>query len=82
MLEAALSKKAEDEFSRLSKNDQKKVFKKLKSLQEEPLLGKMLVGKLAGLRSLRAWPYRIIYEFQKPGRVIVYKILHSQEVYK
>ena len=82
MPEVILSKKAEDEFSHLPKNDQKKVFKKLKSLQADPSLGKMLVGKLSGLRSLRAWPYRIIYEFQKPKRVIVHKILHRKEAYK
>lgn len=78
-----LSKNAEKDFSLLPKNEQKKIFKKLKGLKRDPFLGKMLTGQLKGLWSCRAWPYRIIYEFQQSKKLIViHKILHRQEAYK
>lgn len=82
MPELILSRKAEKELSDLTKKDRERVIKKLRLLREGPLSGKPLLGKLAGFRSLRVWPYRIIYEFEKPRRVAVHKILHRQEVYK
>lgn len=75
-----LSKKAENDFSKLPKTERKKIIKKLKSL-EKTLGGKPLIGKLKGLWSLRAWPYRIIFELKK-SQVIVHRILHRKNVYK
>lgn len=77
-----LSKNAEREFARLPKNDKQKIIRKLDLLQNEPSSGKPLAGQLRGLFSLRAWPYRIIYEPQKPKKVIVHHILHRQKAYK
>jgi addiction module RelE/StbE family toxin len=82
MSKVILSRKAESDLDNLPKKDQKKVVKKIRSLEEEPFLGKQLVGKLKGLRSLRTWPYRIIYEFQKPSRVIILKIIHRKDAYR
>lgn len=77
-----LSKKAESDFARLPNTEKKKIMKKLAILGTEPLDGKPLQGELAGLYSLRAWPYRIIYQFQKPDKVIVHYISHRQGAYK
>jgi len=77
-----LSKNAEKEFAHLSNKDKKKIVKKLNTLQNESLAGKLLAGKLRGLFSLRAWPYRIIYELRKPNKVIVHHLLHRQKAYK
>lgn len=82
MLTVILSKNAEIDFARLSKTEKKKVVKKIRLLQEEPFAGKLLGGELKGWRSLRVWPYRIIYEFWHSEKVVIYRIVHRQKVYK
>lgn len=58
----------------------KKILQKLNQLMFDPLAGKTLRGELEGLRSLRAWPYRIVYELGKE-KIIIYSIAHRQSVY-
>ncbi len=78
-----LSKDAQKQYEHLPRVDQIKVRKKLLLLEEEPTAGKKLTGELGGIRSLRAWPYRIIYEINKlKKRVEILKIAHRQGVYK
>ena len=77
-----LSKEAEKDFAKLPKKDRKKVIKKLKILQGKPSSGKTLSEKLKSLWSLRAWPYRIIYNFKKTSKIAVHRILHRQRAYK
>lgn len=77
-----LSKEAQKNYDRLPKSSQTKIKKKLTVLQQNPLLGKKLGGELEGDRSLRAWPYRIIYSIDKKQDLIsVSNILHRQGVY-
>ena len=83
MTKLVLSKTSEKEFAKLPKVEKGKVFKKLKSIQSSPLLGKPLTGELKSYYSIRAWPYRIIYEFVKSDEtIVVHKIQHRQGVYK
>jgi mRNA-degrading endonuclease RelE of RelBE toxin-antitoxin system len=83
MSSVILSKIAEKEFGCLPKREQKKVFKKISLLEKDPFAGKPLSGKLKGLSSLRVWPYRIIYEFdRKKKTVFIYQIVHRQKAYK
>ncbi|PIU03693.1 hypothetical protein COT44_01850 [Candidatus Shapirobacteria bacterium CG08_land_8_20_14_0_20_39_18] len=83
MPELILSKNAEDNFCRIPKSEQKKINTKLHLLRENPLSDKPLTGELQGLWSLRAWPYRILYEFkQKEKVIIIHRILHRQGAYK
>ncbi len=78
-----LSKSAEKEFAQLTNKEKKKIFRKFKALQKNPFLGKLLGGKLKGLWSCRAWPYRIIYEFRSSNKlIIVHKVTHRQKAYK
>lgn len=78
-----MSGAAEKEYEHLSKSAQTKIRKKLLSLQEEPYAGKKLTGELSGIRTVRAWPYRILYEVNvQEGRVEVHKIVHRQRAYK
>ena len=58
----------------------KKIIKKLELLSQNPHSGKTLRGELVGLRSLRAWPYRIIYEIQN-RTIIIFSIVHRQSAY-
>ena len=81
-MDVILSKKAKRQYDHLPVIEQKKVKKKLQSLEIEPLAGKKLSGELADDRSLRAWPYRIIYSINKDAnQVEISAILHRQGVY-
>ena len=78
-----LSKDASKQYQRLPKVDQTKVYKKLTILQQHPYEGKKLAGELEKIRSLRAWPYRILYEInEKKKTIAVHKIAHIQGAYK
>lgn len=78
-----LSKYASKQYKRLPKQEQIKIYKKLTILQHDPYEGKKLTGELTGIRSLRAWPYRILYEInEKKETIEIHKIAHRQGVYK
>lgn len=68
------------QLTKLPRNEKKKIIKKLELLAENPLAGKGLKGELEGLRSLRAWPYRIIYEI-KDRSLIILSVTHRQSAY-
>lgn len=52
-------------------------------IQENPLSGKKLEGELDSQRSVRVWPYRILYYINQKQRIIyITSILHRKEVYK
>jgi mRNA-degrading endonuclease RelE of RelBE toxin-antitoxin system len=77
-----LSREAEKDYTDLPKSEQKKIDKKLLYLSKDPFIGKLLGGKLKGCYSLRAWPYRIIYQIIKKSLyVAVIRILHRQGAY-
>lgn len=81
-MEVVLSKNATKQYDKIDKSDRTKIHKKLKFLESQPNAGKKLTGELNDLRSLRAWPYRIIYEINvKLNRVEVHKIAHRQNAY-
>lgn len=81
-MRVVLSDDATKQYKRLPKSARTKVKKKLSFLKENPYAGKKLVGEFAGLYSLRAWPYRILYEVNDwEQRVEVHKIKHRQGAY-
>lgn len=82
-MEINLTSKAQKEFSRLPPPTQKKIEKKLLFLETNPFLGKQLGGELALQRSVKAWPYRIIYWIDKKGgKTWILSITHRQGAYK
>ncbi len=82
-MQAILSKDAQKQYERLEKPEQTKVRKKLMLLEQDPTVGKKLTGELSGIRSLRAWPYRILYEInEQKQRVEIHKIAHRQGSYR
>lgn len=82
-MQVILSRDAKKQYDRLSPKERKKVKKKLISLETNPYSGKKLAGELAIYRSLRAWPYRIIYFINEiHQRIEVSDIEHRQGVYK
>ncbi|OGD62018.1 hypothetical protein A2160_00435 [Candidatus Beckwithbacteria bacterium RBG_13_42_9] len=69
------------QLKKISLNEKKKIIRKLENLLEDPLAGKPLKGELEGLKSLRAWPYRIIYQLNKKS-IVIFSISHRQSAYK
>lgn len=69
------------QLKKIPKIEVKKINSKIEKLALNPKTGKSLKGEFSGLYSLRAWPYRIIYEITTTS-IIIYSIAHRQEVYK
>jgi mRNA-degrading endonuclease RelE of RelBE toxin-antitoxin system len=72
-----LSDRANKQLKKLPKSYRTKVDRKVLALANNPFLGKKLEDDLAGLRSYRAWPYRVIYKIEGK-KVIIISILHRQ----
>lgn len=68
------------QLKKLPLSEKKKIIKKLELLSQNPYAGKLLKGELGGLRSLRAWPYRIVYETSGES-LVIFSIAHRQSVY-
>lgn len=82
-MEVIITPKALKQYTQIPKPDQLKIRKKLLLLNQHPYEGKKLSGDLVGLRSLRAWPYRIIYLVdEKLSKLYVATIAHRQGVYE
>lgn len=70
-------------LSKIPTPDLKKIKKKLEALKLDPLSGKNLKGEFKGLKSLRAWPLRIIYIFESRSDIIkVIAVEYRGQVYK
>lgn len=82
MYKIELTKEAEEDFSKLDNESQIRISKKIKELSSNPNLGKPLRAHLAGLRSVRAGKYRVIYQVRKSFLLIyIIKIGHRKNVY-
>ncbi len=84
-MKVLLTSDVEKQFLKLPKPERTKVERKLKLLAENPHAGKKLAGDYANQRSLRAWPYRIIYTVSSTSKqevITVIAILHRQGAYK
>ena len=79
-MNVVLAKVAQKQYKKLPKSEQAKIRKKLEALTQNPYSGKKLEGALAERRSIRAWPYRIIYSINNNDKIVeVSEILHRQE---
>ncbi len=82
-MQAIITPKALKQYNHLPKAEQIKIKKKLLILDQNPYEGKKLSGEYAELRSLKVWPYRIIYYIDNEKReMFVVTIAHRQGVYK
>lgn len=83
MLKVIVTPEAVKQFKHLPISEQAKIKKKLLSLENNPLAGKKLSGELSQLRSLKVWPYRVIYYIdQNKQNIFITSILHRQGAYK
>jgi addiction module RelE/StbE family toxin len=82
-MEVIVTPKALKQYNHLPKTEQAKIKKKLLLLEKNAQEGKKLSGEYAELRSLRVWPYRIVYYIDNKGKkIFVVTIAHRQGVYK
>ena len=79
-MKVIITPKALKQYQHLPSPEQTKIKKKLMTLENDPNAGKKLSGELAELRSLRAWPYRVIYYTEKDN-IFVISIIHRQGAY-
>jgi mRNA-degrading endonuclease RelE of RelBE toxin-antitoxin system len=77
-----LTKTTQKELSAFSKQDYKKIIKRIENLYNSPYLGKKLKGELSEFYSYCAWPYRIIYQINKElHQIIILAVSHRQSSY-
>lgn len=78
-----ITPKAVKQYKHIPKPEQAKIKKKLVLLEHNPQEGKKLSGQYTELRSLKVWPYRIIYYIDTvQKKLFVVTIAHRQGVYK
>ncbi|MBP7785674.1 type II toxin-antitoxin system RelE/ParE family toxin [Patescibacteria group bacterium] len=77
-----LTPSALKQYNLLPENFKLRVRNKLLYLENNPYEGKKLSGRLSEIRSLRVWPYRILYYIdKKSNKIFVVTIAHRQGVY-
>ncbi len=82
-MQVIVTPKALKQYNNLPKTEQAKIKKKLLVLEQNSQEGKKLSGEYAELRSLRAWPYRIIYYINNAQKkIFIVTIAHRQRVYE
>lgn len=83
MYQVALPKRVAKQQNKIPREYLAKIDKLLDQLRSDPLLGKPLSGEFKGQYSVRAWPYRIIYQiFKREHLILITSIQHRQGVYK
>jgi mRNA-degrading endonuclease RelE of RelBE toxin-antitoxin system len=76
-------KQAAKEFAHIEPKYQGRIRSAIARLATDPVSGKALQGQLAGVRSLRVWPYWVLYWINQSEIVVeVLEIRHRQGAYK
>ena len=82
MYELEFTSQSEKFLKKLDGKEQSRMDKKFLDLQNNPKIGKPLVGKLAGLWSLRVGGNRAIYEIKHDKLIIlILKIGNRKNIY-
>lgn len=77
------SKTALKQLKNLPREKQIEALKKIEQLKNNPLAGKKLKGIFENFRSLKVWPYRIIYQYFPDNKLIFINVIqHRQSIYK
>jgi mRNA interferase RelE/StbE len=64
----------------LDRQTQIRILRELKIIEEKPLAGKQLVGRLSELKSFRIGDYRVIYQLSEQT-IVIRTIGHRKKVY-
>jgi mRNA-degrading endonuclease RelE of RelBE toxin-antitoxin system len=65
----------------LDKDNQIRILRNLKILEEQPFAGKQLAGRLSGVMSFRVGEYKVIYQVSKKT-IIIRTVGHPEQVYE
>ena len=68
-------------LKRVEKQTQIRILRELKTLEEQPFVGKRLSGRLNDLLSLRVGDHRVIYELSEK-KIIVRTVGHREKIYE
>ncbi|RJS86660.1 type II toxin-antitoxin system RelE/ParE family toxin [Candidatus Bathyarchaeota archaeon] len=82
--EIYLEHRAAKQLRRLRGEIQSRIVESLRILGEHGFTARLNIKKLRGYRNhyrLRIGEYRILFEFVRPRRIIVYAILHRRRAY-
>lgn len=75
--------KARREISSLDRPVRRQLENDLGELLQDPTAGKLLHGRLTGIRSWRSGDYRILYGVQSlEWKIAIYRVAHRREVYR
>jgi mRNA interferase RelE/StbE len=78
-----LKPRAKKELANLEEVDRIRARVVFEAIQNNPFSGKKLTGELPNQYSMRAWPFRVIYEIRKNELIIlVLRIRHRKDAYK
>ena len=78
-----LKPKVKKSLDNLERKEREKIIRILDAIVDNPFLGKKLSGQYVGLYSVRAWPYRIIYEIRLKDLIIfVIGIKNRKDAYR
>lgn len=81
-MQVIVTLKALKQLEKLPPSTQARIKLKLLFLGKNPFEGKQLMGNLAGVRSLRVWPYRVLYYIEPEAKkLFVVTIAYRQGVY-
>lgn len=82
MYEVIIEHPVERFIKGLKESEQKRILDAIGRLEDNPRLGKKLVGKLAGLRSLHESAYRVIYKVEDVKLIVlILRAGHRRDVY-
>lgn len=83
MYRIEVKRRAAKVIDSLSKKDQQRIAEAFEVLRRDPFAGKKLEGEFEGARSIRVWPYRILYAiFEEIVTVVVFRVGHRKDVYR
>lgn len=69
------------QIKKLTARERDTILRKIVLLATNPYAGKKLSGELTNLRSLRSWPFRIVYAIEGET-IVIYSVAHRQSVYQ
>lgn len=83
MYTLVLKQNVRKKLDKLDESLQRRIGLAFEKLMTDPFQGKKLEGKYKGLRSLRVWPYRIIYEIRNRELIVtIIAVAHRKDAYR
>jgi len=79
--ELAFTREFLRKLKQLDRQDQIRILRELRLLEDKPLTGEQLTGRLGGLFSFRVGDYRVIYQILGK-KIVIRTVGHRRAVYR